>query len=49
MFTAELAERAENKHHFTMLAGLFLCLRCDRKQSPAGRDASPGGEIVSKQ
>jgi len=49
MFTAALAESAANKHHFTMLAGLFLGLRCDREQSPAGRDASAGGEIGSKQ
>jgi len=49
IFTAELAESAENKHHFTMLAGFFLCMLCDRKQSPAGRNASSGAEIVSKQ
>jgi len=49
IFTAERAEGAKNKHHFTMLAGLFLYMLCDRKHSPAGRDASSGGEIVSKQ
>jgi len=50
IFTAELAdESAENKHHFTMLNGFFRCRRCDREQGPAGRDASSGGEIVSKQ
>jgi len=36
IFTAELAESAENKHHFTMLAGFFRCLRCDLKQSLQG-------------
>jgi len=32
-----------------MLDGFSLYVLCDRKQSPAGRDASAGGEIVSKQ
>jgi len=49
IFTAQRAASTENKHHFTMLAGFFRCVRCDRKQSPAGRETTSGGEIVSEQ
>jgi hypothetical protein len=49
IFTTEFAENTEIMLVAVRALEDFLCAVCDLERSPAKRDASSGGELVSKQ